>query len=112
MPINTGLGPGSNKILSAAMDRQKMKKHKDRLAKVKPSVDTSAPPIFAHLIHRAKKEQLLEGPLLMAWFLLFFFHGFSVLQRDTQQLKTKIGFCSRSLFVSISVLLPFPLLLS
>jgi len=60
MPLNTGLGPGCNKILSAAMDRQKMEKHRKRLQKVKPSVDTSAPPIYAHLIHRAKKEQLLE----------------------------------------------------
>lgn len=59
-PHHTGLGPGANKILSAAMDKQKMKKHKERLNRIKPSVDTSAPPIFAHLIHRAKKEQLLE----------------------------------------------------
>jgi len=52
--------PSSNKICSATWDKQKMQGHKQRLAEIKPVLNTGAPPVYPHLISRLKKEQMLE----------------------------------------------------
>lgn len=50
----------ANKICADTWVRQDQLSHHKRLAKTKSSIDTSAPPVYAHLINRSKKEQMLE----------------------------------------------------
>lgn len=50
----------SNKLCADVWDHNKYRKHRNRLTRVKPVIDTGGPTIYKHLVTRAKKEQLLE----------------------------------------------------
>lgn len=50
----------ANQICYETWVRQDQLSHKQRLKNSTTLVDTKAPPVYAHLIHRSKKEQMLE----------------------------------------------------
>jgi E3 ubiquitin-protein ligase TRIP12 len=52
--------PVSSKICSTTWDREAMQGHKQRLMNAKPMTNTGPPPVYPHLVNRAKKEQMLE----------------------------------------------------
>lgn len=60
MPIVRGVYPPPNPILEATWKRQDQQGHKKRLGEVKSVVVTVAPKVYPHLIHRNKKEMMLE----------------------------------------------------
>lgn len=54
------VGQSANKICSETWTRQDQLSHSVRLTATKSQLDTSAPPVYQHLVYRAKKEQMTE----------------------------------------------------
>jgi len=53
--------PRSSKLLYERELASRLKRHRDRLRRMKPSVDNKAPKRFIHLERNLKKEQMQEG---------------------------------------------------
>ena len=53
--------PRSSKLLYERELAERHKRHKDRLRRMKPSVDNKPPKRFVHLERNLKKEQMQEG---------------------------------------------------
>jgi len=50
-----------NYLCTRKVRERSYQKHKDALASIKPSIDTTAPKDFPHLRQNAKKKQLQKG---------------------------------------------------
>ena len=59
--------PRSSKLLYERELAERHKRHKDRLRRMKASVDNKAPKRFVHLERNLKKEQMQEGETAASW---------------------------------------------
>jgi hypothetical protein len=53
--------PTGNKLLAKRERERQQKLHEARIRSMKPSVDNRPPPVYAHMVHKQKRDQLLEG---------------------------------------------------
>jgi len=52
--------PVSNRFLSKKWEERNQEVHMEKLRSMRPTVDANSPPVFAHTVKKAKREQLLE----------------------------------------------------
>lgn len=53
--------PTGNKLLAKRERERQQKLHEARIKSMKPSVDNRPPPVYAHMVDKKKRDQLLEG---------------------------------------------------
>lgn len=88
--------PVSDKLTARWDEERRQRLHRERLKKVKPSIDTAAPPRRAHVHTNRKKEQMREGeapapvPLRLPPALTSS-HNVESLQNGTPKWRTRTG---------------------